>query len=333
MFMIHRGWHAFDPRAINPAPQHPATLIVTAYVTDALGLDTPYPAHDTPHLLVRFGRAPSARLRLRGVDAPLPWPSAREWPPASGDTLDIHLDLDRLSSPEEGCRSAVTRFAQSLPPLSLVIRAQPWEQAWEEQAFVHSGRRTLWVSAAGEYAGTWYDGPLAHIRAEGDVASFVPSGGKATLALPASLAGPSQGLVLSDALALEGEPAQKAHRCLLGRLEHHLGAQSTHDFLFTADILTLKEACLLVLMRQARPDARLQLFARAAAYGAHKGPWRRFAQNIGLLLVDHDPQHLGIQRSPLPSHLIPDLWTEALAQRMDHLSDVIPQSLLRSSPG
>ena len=219
----------------------------------------------------------------------------------------------------------------AVPDLDILLLTQPWYESFASHTFIKPGRRTICLSAAGEYGGQYYDGPIIHVRPDGTVASLIPSGGNATLRVPSEIVAGGHGIPWDEALALDTMNDEKVHRCLLARVDTHLGPMGSGSVDYNLSAPSPSAACLLVLMREARPDLAIRAHLPKGGLGAEKGPWRRLAQNISVELVDE----LSGKKSPLattplalPTHLIDERWAKSLISSINRISDVIPRSLV-----
>jgi hypothetical protein len=218
-----------------------------------------------------------------------------------------------------------------LPDLDILLLAQPWYETFDIRHAIKRGRRTICISAAGEYGGQYYDGPIIHVRPDGTVASLIPSGGNATLRVPSEIMAGGHGIPWDEALALDNMSVEKVHRCLLARVDHHLGPLGTESVDYDLAAPSPSAACLLVLMREARPDLAIRVHLPTGGLGAQKGPWRRLAQNIGVELVDEmSRKKTPLSETPvvLPTRFIEDPWAKSLMTSINRISDVIPRSLV-----
>jgi hypothetical protein len=305
-------------------------------------------AHDTdgrsreelraPELLVRWGESWDVRMVVRDQEFPIkpsiPVESSSK-AAAPWLTLSLPDGLPRAVMRELG-NSRDTQAEDigeqdRCPDLDILVIAKPWHEPFAHRALIHPGRRTICISVAGEHGGQYYDGPLIHVRPDGDVASLIPSGGHATLRIPSMIVAGSRGIPWDEALALEKMDDDKVHRCLLARMDAYLGPLGDQPLSFELGRPSARAAGLLVLLRQARPEAAIHVHVSTEALGAQRGPWRRLGQNIGVDLLDGTTGKKTSPSAPhlsLPTHLIDDPWVLPLIRAINRISDVIPRSLI-----
>lgn len=264
-----------------------------------------------PRLLARWPMPEALSLELhatdgtRGAGNATPKPLAAQAAPGG-------LVVDLRSLPDELDVDAVwfvTTSAWDTPPPSLTPCP---------------GRRTLVSAVVGWHAGEWLDGPLAHILATGDVASYVPSGGPAALAVLRSVPSHLQGVDLVTALATEGSDSARAHRCLSAALDALVPLPLPVTRL-SGDTLTCRSAVALALLRQARPDTPLQLEVQGGVR-ALTPPWRRLTENAGIVVKEPgagSAEPLSRLEAALPEALLP-----SLAAAVNSISEVLPKSIL-----
>lgn len=203
----------------------------------------------------------------------------------------------------------------------LRVTVRPWDDLCDELTPV-SSRRTLVLAALGWHEGAWFDGPLAHVLENGTIASYVPSGGPATLALPRRRLSTQVGVTQDAALQTEGSRARRAHRCLSAAMEARLAA-GERPLTIDGDEHSLRAALALALVRQAHPEEQVRL---AVAGGVRALPvtWRRFTENAGII-VTTAKYHVALSEL---AAIIPRGMEHEIAQVVNELSDLLPRSWL-----
>ena len=330
MLAIHRGSH--KPLRDEPKSPNEASLScrILSAIGDGVSAKIP-PSQDVPLIVVSIAAALRAELLLNGKAMPLPAREVRDEATGHPCVRSLCIAMDSLThsdAPPEVRRlgSLFQAWSSDRGDFQLVIQARPWTLPCSPQDLTKPGFRTVLLSLCGEHQGTWYDGPIAHLLPDGSVASFIPSGGSATLLIPESLPSTIHGVSPTDALALEDRHGLRAHRCLLARIDHYLTTHRSQAYFL--DSYSLKALCLLVLMRQARPDTDLKVYLPDALYGSLSGPWRRFGQNVSVVWAREKKGETEALLAPLPVQLIPDEWSVYLSHSINKRSDVIPRSLL-----
>lgn len=228
----------------------------------------------------------------------------------------------------------------------IVSLAAPWDRPMALETLLGGmRRRTFLVSAFGEGADGWYDGPLAHVLAGGHVASYLPAGGAAALQVPLVLLPGLSGVAPRDALATEGTTAERMHRCLLGRVTAALAAFQGPAVSIWTDDFGCREGVALVLARQARTGCEMELVTGQAK--AEVPPaWRRLCQNLGVRLqagaafrsapparTSPAPHVAGAGPMLLPelAALLPEAQLPALIAVLNSMSDVLPRAWVRGA--
>lgn len=215
---------------------------------------------------------------------------------------------------------------RSLPPAfavdaTLRVITSPWDaDAWDLSP--ERSLRTLVLSLAGWRNDVWNDGPLTHILADGTVASYVPSGGDATLAIPRVLRLSTVGVALNAALNTEGSADERAHRCLVAALSSRLPVDQA-EISMRGERYVAVDALAMALVKQARPDALLSLIVEGGAR-ALTPAWRRFTENAGIAVTESgDGLPLSSFAEMVPAHLV-----GRLALVVNSISEVLPKSVL-----
>lgn len=336
MIHIHRG---SDPTRGHPtanAPLSPASFIITVWVGDE---ELNHPSHlsgSTTALVARFNGTWDVRWADSGQTlvstlASRPLENTFESHLYLSFPKDLASTLDLGGTPVAGKTRDGIWQNDPVPDLDLLLVAQPWHETFASRHVIKSGRRTICVSAAGEYGGQYFDGPIIHVRPDGNVASLIPSGGNATLRIPSEIVAGSNGVPWEEALALDDMSDEKVHRCLLARVDRYLGSLGTESVDYDLAAPSPSAACLMVLMREARPELVIRAHLPTGGLGAQKGPWRRLAQNIGVELVEGmSGKKSRLAKTPLalPTDIIDDSWTKSLMTSINRISDVIPRSLV-----
>ena len=220
-------------------------------------------------------------------------------------------------APAAGLPAARVTTLPMLPDVDLIALWTPWEEPVDLASLVRPGRRTLVVGALGHHAGRWCAGPLAHVAADGAVASYLPMGGPAALGIPYPFP-ETRGSPWEEALTCEGSRGDRALRALLAAVDAQLPKAAPALSLEAADF-TPSTAMALALTRRARPRAELTLAAAAAALPPS---WRRLCQNLDVRLT--------ARRAELPIELkeiaswIPSDYADDLLGALNALSDVLP---------
>ena len=204
--------------------------------------------------------------------------------------------------------------------LDIMAIAAPWDSPVYWSKFLREERRTLIISAQGFLGPSWLDGPLAHVTAKGELASYLPAGGPGGLLLPLNADSDSQGYPLSKAVDLEADLGERAHRCLVGATRSLLSHRG-HKLEIRIEQLTRLAAVTLVLIRQAFPN--LELLVQLPDSFTSK--WTRLLQNLNITqaaTVAEDAFTI-----PGPSPLLKDAHCDAVAAAINQISDVIPRTL------
>lgn len=211
----------------------------------------------------------------------------------------------------------------SCPVLAL---ATAWNKPFNLLEHLTPGERTVIVSVQALVAGsTWLDGPLAHVLADGTLASYVPSGEPAVLKVPIQ---PElvTGHVLAVMSSLEGTEAERAHRCLLGYIRSTLPLPPAH--LHLTGPLELSKAVALALTRQ------VHLAAELTVWTAPEMPlppaWRRACQNLAIKVCTLGPKvsrpAVLIDITDLARPISPEA-AQATALSLRRFSDILPMKL------
>ena len=336
MIHIHRGSDPTRSRESADTSLSPASFIITAWVGDE---ELNHPSRvlgSTTALVARFNGTWDVRWAYSGQPlvstlAAKPLENGIESHLFLSFPQDLASTLDLGGTPVGGGKRDNIWHDNPVPDLDILLVAQPWHKSFASRHVVKPGRRTICVSAAGEYGGQYYDGPIIHVRPDGTVASLIPSGGNATLRVPSEIVSAGHGIPWDEALALDAMSDEKVHRCLLARVDRYLGSIGAELVDYDLAELSPSAACLLVLMREARPELAIRAHLCTGGLGAQKGPWRRLTQNIGVELLEGlSGKKSPLSKSPstLPTHLIGDQWAKSLMTSINRISDVIPRSLV-----
>jgi len=206
-----------------------------------------------------------------------------------------------------------------LAGVDIIALWTPWEEPADLASMLQPGRRALVASALGDLTGRWRAGPLAHVTADGAVASYLPMGGPAALGIPYPFQ-ETEGSSWATALTCEGSRGDRALRALLAAVDARLPQATASLACYAAD-LTPAMAMALVLTRRARPRAELTLVAASADLPPS---WRRLCQNLDVRLAPRAAATFDLKAT---AALIPSAYADELRGALNALSDVLPRSL------
>ncbi|MBM4253780.1 MAG: hypothetical protein FJ146_17575 [Deltaproteobacteria bacterium] len=223
----------------------------------------------------------------------------------------------------------LTELHQENLDVDLLAISAPWTESVSWLQHLRSERRTFVLSTCGFLGQTWYDGPLAHINARHEVASYVPSGGYGALRIPRAADPSVQGLTLSDIDTAEGAfnngIDERAHRILLAAVRAKLYAAGP-SLTFALDDFGLRNAVELTLVRQALPRCTIAITAPKPL----PPQWRRLLQNINVRLSnERQSTRAGALALPLPN-LVPEAYVAGIAGSINSPSAVLPQSMVKA---
>ncbi len=202
--------------------------------------------------------------------------------------------------------------------VDLLVISAPWTDHFDWQQILKNGRRTFVLASCGYVNSHWHDGPLAHINARHEVASFIPSGGYGELLIPVNANESAKGLALSEIVVAEGDDGERGHRVLIAALRQKFRANDRHLTL-AIDNLDLRSAVELTLIRQALPSTQLDVVIQAPL----PPKWRRLLQNIN---VRHTAN--GATTAVALPNLVPEAYVPGIARSINSVSDVLPRLML-----
>ncbi|MFK7823062.1 MAG: hypothetical protein AB8G05_02830 [Oligoflexales bacterium] len=175
----------------------------------------------------------------------------------------------------------------------------------------------------------WRDGFCGHVIQGGLVSSMVPAGPFQSLSFPYKNLNfqpdPQDSWKIKDLMQHFSGP-EYLRLSLVAAISSQLGATARQAIDVDLVTFSLETAVSLLLLRQAYPEAKIQLISKDIFKNWPK-PWKHFANCLGMQAAPEQPGHLALPASEIAKHINPSRLQE-LAIHMNGPSQIL-RGLLR----